>query len=141
MVGQQPDIHFSAKDKEILSGYIPINLCLSCPAKGGCCGCPKHREYLDWMYVHFGEDKECTTLLNQTRDYALKSMQQGEESKVSNILAIIIGVLAILLALKFIKTIGKVIFSIILVITILVLCYGVFDFNIILFVVYALQGI
>lgn len=65
---------FSAKDKEILSGYIPINPCLSCPAKGGCCGCPKHREYLDWMYVHFGEDKECTTLLNQTRDYALKSM-------------------------------------------------------------------
>lgn len=60
---------------------------------------------------------------------------------MSNILAIIIGVLAILLALKFIKIIGKVIFSIILVIAILVLCYGVFDFNIILFVVYALQGL
>lgn len=60
---------------------------------------------------------------------------------MSNILAIIIEVLAILLALKFIKTIGKVIFSIILVIAILVLCYGVFDFNIILFVVYALQGL
>ena len=60
---------------------------------------------------------------------------------MSNILAIIIGVLTILLALKFIKTIGKVIFSIILVIAILVLCYGVFDFNIILFVVYALQGL
>lgn len=60
---------------------------------------------------------------------------------MSNILAIIIEVLAILLALKFIKTIGKVIFSIILVIAIIVLCYGVFDFNIILFVVYALQGL
>lgn len=60
---------------------------------------------------------------------------------MSNILAIIIGVLAILLALKFIKTIGKVVFSIILVIAIIVLCYGVFDFNIILFVVYALQGV
>lgn len=51
------------------------------------------------------------------------------------------NILAILLALKFIKTIGKVIFSIILVIAIIVLCYGVFDFNIILFVVYALQGL
>lgn len=60
---------------------------------------------------------------------------------MSNILAIIIGVLTILLALKFIKTIGKVIFSIILVIATIVLCYGVFDFNIILFVVYALQGV
>lgn len=60
---------------------------------------------------------------------------------MSNILAIIIGVLTILLALKFIKTIGKVIFSIILVIAMIVLCYGVFDFNIILFVVYALQGV
>lgn len=60
---------------------------------------------------------------------------------MSNILAIIIGVLTILLALKFIKTIGKVIFSIILVIAIIVLCYGVFDFNIILFTVYALQGV
>lgn len=60
---------------------------------------------------------------------------------MSNILAIIIGVLTILLALKFIETIGKVIFSIILVIAMIVLCYGVFDFNIILFVVYALQGV
>lgn len=96
---------FSSKDKEILSGYIPLNPCSSCPDKGGCCGCLKHREYLDWMYVHFGEDlelihfaeqianlrlrkykidlakrdweKECVTLPNQIRDYALKKYVVG----------------------------------------------------------------
>ena len=65
---------FSAKDKEILSGYIPINLCLSCPAKGRCCGCPKHREYLDWMYVHFGEDLE---LIHFAENGKIRSKKAG----------------------------------------------------------------
>lgn len=42
---------------------------------------------------------------------------------------IIIGVLSILAALKFIKTIGKVIFLAILVVSIFVICIGVFGVN------------
>ncbi len=42
---------------------------------------------------------------------------------------IIIGVLSILAALKFIKTIGKVIFLAILVVSIFVICTGVFGVN------------
>lgn len=51
-----------------------------------------------------------------------------------NLLLIILGVLAILIALKFIKTIGKVFFTVILLLALLVISYGVFEFNVIIFI-------
>lgn len=82
---------FSAEDKANLSRKdLPIDPCLNCCSRTGCCGCLEARKYASRMRSIFGDDEELIFLAKKIvklrADYAkIKTAEALLDKKISTL--------------------------------------------------------